>query len=61
MIAALRRHQLDFPNPRDAGEDGLLAYGGDLSPSRLIRAYRSGIFPWYSKGIPFFGGLPLLV
>jgi len=58
MIAALRRHQLDFPNPRDAGEDGLLAYGGDLSPSRLIRAYRSGIFPWYSKGDPILWWSP---
>ncbi|OQX57335.1 MAG: leucyl/phenylalanyl-tRNA--protein transferase [Helicobacteraceae bacterium 4484_230] len=58
MITALRRHQLDFPNPREAGEDGLLAYGGDLSPSRLIRAYRSGIFPWYSKGDPILWWSP---
>jgi len=58
MITAIRRHQLDFPNPREAGEDGLLAYGGDLSPSRLIRAYRSGIFPWYSKGDPILWWSP---
>jgi leucyl/phenylalanyl-tRNA--protein transferase len=32
--------------------DGLLAIGGDLSPARLISAYKSGIFPWYSKGQP---------
>jgi leucyl/phenylalanyl-tRNA--protein transferase len=30
--------------------DGLLAFGGDLSPERLLRAYRHGIFPWYSEG-----------
>jgi len=32
--------------------DGLLAIGGDLSPERLLRAYRAGIFPWYSEGQP---------
>ncbi len=30
--------------------DGLLALGGDLSPGRLLAAYRKGIFPWYSDG-----------
>ncbi|MDH5437103.1 MAG: leucyl/phenylalanyl-tRNA--protein transferase [Gammaproteobacteria bacterium] len=32
--------------------DGLLAVGGDLSPERLLEAYRRGIFPWYSEGQP---------
>jgi len=32
-----------------AEPDGLLAMGGDLSPARLLLAYRSGIFPWYSE------------
>ncbi len=32
--------------------DGLLAMGGDLSPARLLNAYRHGIFPWYSDGQP---------
>jgi leucyl/phenylalanyl-tRNA--protein transferase len=31
---------------------GLLAAGGDLSPERLVEAYRRGIFPWYSAGEP---------
>lgn len=35
-----------------AEESGLLAVGGDLSPQRLIAAYRHGIFPWYSEGDP---------
>jgi len=30
-----------------AEPDGLLAAGGDLSPARLIAAYRRGIFPWF--------------
>lgn len=32
--------------------DGLLAAGADLTPARLLTAYRSGIFPWYSAGQP---------
>ena len=32
--------------------EGLLAAGGDLSPPRLLAAYRRGIFPWYSAGQP---------
>jgi leucyl/phenylalanyl-tRNA---protein transferase len=31
---------------------GLLAAGGDLSTTRLLAAYRRGIFPWYSPGQP---------
>jgi leucyl/phenylalanyl-tRNA---protein transferase len=43
-----------FPPLDQALEDpaGLLAAGGDLSPERLIAAYRRGIFPWYSPGQP---------
>lgn len=38
--------------------DGLLALGGDLSPERLLRAYRQGIFPWYSDGQPILWWSP---
>jgi leucyl/phenylalanyl-tRNA--protein transferase len=38
--------------------DGLLAIGGDLSPVRLIEAYQSGIFPWYSDGDPLLWWSP---
>jgi len=31
---------------------GLLAAGADLSPQRLLQAYRQGIFPWFSEGQP---------
>ncbi|MEF3168614.1 MAG: leucyl/phenylalanyl-tRNA--protein transferase [Deltaproteobacteria bacterium] len=41
-----------FPPPELAGPDGLLAVGGDLSPERIIRAYKKGIFPWYNPGEP---------
>ena len=38
--------------------DGLLAAGGDLSPARLLNAYRHGIFPWYSEGQPLLWWTP---
>ena len=38
--------------------DGLLAAGGDLSESRLLYAYRNGIFPWYSDGQPILWWSP---
>lgn len=38
--------------------DGLLAVGGDLSPQRLLDAYRNGIFPWYSQGQPILWWSP---
>lgn len=51
MIFRLTAHLL-FPNPELAEDDGLLAIGGDLSTERLILAYKSGIFPWYSDDTP---------
>ena len=38
-----------FPPPELAEEDGLLAYGGRLTPPWLLAAYREGIFPWYDE------------
>ena len=43
---------LYFPPLTMADEDGLLAIGGDLSPERLLLAYRSGIFPWFNEDEP---------
>ena len=47
-----------FPPVTDASEDGLLAVGGDLSSERLLLAYQSGIFPWYSTGQPILWWSP---
>ncbi|MBI5093603.1 MAG: leucyl/phenylalanyl-tRNA--protein transferase [Candidatus Hydrogenedentes bacterium] len=49
---------LAFPPPHRARRDGLLAIGGDLSVQRLLLAYRSGIFPWYSEGDPILWWSP---
>jgi len=44
--------ELIFPHPILREPDGLMAVGGDLSPERLLLAYRWGIFPWYHDGQP---------
>ncbi len=46
-----------FPPPEHA-EDGLIAVGGDLTPERLLVAYRSGIFPWYDESQPILWHSP---
>ena len=50
----------DFPDVQQAlhEPDGLLAVGGDLSPQRILAAYRRGIFPWYSDGQPILWWAP---
>jgi leucyl/phenylalanyl-tRNA--protein transferase len=50
--------ELVFPPPRLAEPDGLLAVGGDLRVDRLLLAYASGIFPWYSGGDPILWWSP---
>jgi len=49
-----------FPDPGAVRglPDGLLAAGGDLSTTRLLNAYRQGIFPWYSEGQPILWWSP---
>lgn len=49
---------LVFPPAEQANDHGLLAVGGDLSPERLLLAYRSGIFPWYDEGLPILWHSP---
>jgi leucyl/phenylalanyl-tRNA--protein transferase len=51
-------HELIFPDPELAEEDGLLGVGGDLSLERLLLAYANGIFPWFSKGEPIMWWSP---
>ncbi len=50
--------EIAFPPPQLAREDGLLAFGGDLSVERLILAYSMGIFPWYSLDEPIIWWSP---
>lgn len=52
--------RVPFPPAASALRDpnGLLAMGGDLSPARLLNAYRHGIFPWFSEGQPILWWSP---
>lgn len=57
MIFRIPRQHI-FPDPSLAEPTGLLGVGGDLDPERLLLAYRSGIFPWYSRGQPILWWSP---
>jgi leucyl/phenylalanyl-tRNA--protein transferase len=48
------RHKAPFPPLESAlvEPNGLLAASDDLTPDRLLDAYRRGIFPWYSGDQP---------
>ncbi|TAH17394.1 MAG: leucyl/phenylalanyl-tRNA--protein transferase [Cytophagales bacterium] len=50
--------KLIFPPVDRADEQGILAIGGDLSAERLLLAYSSGIFPWFSEDDPIIWWSP---
>jgi leucyl/phenylalanyl-tRNA--protein transferase len=47
-----------FLDPERADAEGLVAIGGDLHPSRLLEAYRRGIFPWFDEDSPILWWSP---
>lgn len=57
-ILPLSVYSHSFPNPLYANDEGLLAYGGDLDPNRIMKAYMNGIFPWYNKEDPILWWSP---
>ncbi|MBM3400936.1 MAG: leucyl/phenylalanyl-tRNA--protein transferase [Bacteroidetes bacterium] len=58
MLTRLSENRIWFPSTELAEEDGLLAFGGDLSAERLLLAYSNGIFPWYSEADPILWYAP---
>jgi len=58
QIPKLHKYDFTFPDPNNATEDGIVAWGGDLNPTRLLKAYREGIFPWYGKNDPILWWSP---
>ena len=60
MLTWLKREDLSFPPLHKAMREpnGLLAAGGDLTPDRLVQAYRHGCFPWYQDGQPILWWSP---
>lgn len=50
-MIALDSNEISFPDPKSYHpEEGLIAFGGDLSVERIWFAYQLGIFPWYNPG-----------
>jgi len=50
--------ELYFPPVDGASPEGIVAIGGDLSPERLLLAYRNGIFPWFEDDEPILWWSP---
>lgn len=50
--------ELYFPPVAETSPEGILAIGGDLSPERLMLAYKSGIFPWFEDDEPILWWSP---
>lgn len=49
---------IQFPDPRNAEDDGLVAVGGELSTEYLLSAYSQGLFPWFNEGEPILWWSP---
>lgn len=47
-----------FPHASTANEHGIVAFGGDLSPTMILNAYRAGIFPWFNEDDPILWWSP---
>ncbi len=58
LIPRLSPYSFIFPDPKEAGPEGLVAYGGDLHPQRVLAAYKRGIFPWYNESDPILWWSP---
>ncbi|WP_116789776.1 leucyl/phenylalanyl-tRNA--protein transferase [Flavobacterium psychrotrophum] len=50
--------ELYFPPVHRSSPEGIVAIGGDLTPERLMLAYRSGIFPWFEDDEPILWWSP---
>jgi len=59
-LTELSQINYTFPSPLEALSDpnGLLAFGGDLAPERVLNAYCHGIFPWYGPNEPILWWSP---
>ena len=50
--------EVQFPDPSQADNDGLVAVGGNLTTDFLLAAYAQGLFPWYNEGDPILWWSP---
>lgn len=51
------QYRITFPDPEDS-EDGIVCYGGNLSPGVLLSAFEQGVFPWYKNPGPIIWWSP---
>jgi leucyl/phenylalanyl-tRNA--protein transferase len=58
LIPKLTKNSYIFPDPNKATKEGLVAWGGDLNPKRIMSAYFQGIFPWFNKDDPILWWSP---
>jgi len=58
LTPKLTKFSFIFPDPLKATKEGLVAWGGDLDPRRVLSAYLQGIFPWYNKEDPILWWSP---
>jgi leucyl/phenylalanyl-tRNA--protein transferase len=49
---------IEFPDPKLADDEGLIAQGGALTPEFLLSAYCQGIFPWFCEDEPILWWSP---
>ncbi|WP_240206149.1 leucyl/phenylalanyl-tRNA--protein transferase [Vibrio sp. CyArs1] len=59
-LTELDSNDFTFPSPFEALDEpnGLLAFGGDLNPQRLLSAYQHGVFPWFGPNEPLLWWSP---
>ncbi|OFZ29056.1 MAG: hypothetical protein A2622_13265 [Bdellovibrionales bacterium RIFCSPHIGHO2_01_FULL_40_29] len=58
MFAKKARLVLNFPNPREPTNEGVIGIGGTLTVDNLVQAYDHGIFPWPHDGYPLLWFCP---
>jgi len=58
FIKELSKYSHTFPDPSSASDEGILCYGADLNPNRVMSAYTKGIFPWFNEGDPILWWSP---
>jgi leucyl/phenylalanyl-tRNA--protein transferase len=58
LIPKLTKYSYIFPDPNEATKEGLVAWGGDLNPDRIMSAYLQGIFPWFNEDDPILWWSP---
>lgn len=58
LFLCFMEFSVQFPDPLQADDEGLVAVGGELSPEYLISAYAQGVFPWFSEEHPIMWWSP---